>query len=59
MDREEGYYWLRSSEGWMIGQWIISDGDLPSRWELIGTDISFDDVFFTEINKQLIPPPTE
>ena len=35
MDREDGFYWVRTSSEWTIGEWDA----VQDWWYLIGTDI--------------------
>jgi hypothetical protein len=64
MKREPGYYWVRQydfdtmQDLWHIGEYAMSwTGD--NHWYLHGSDESYSDHHFTEINEKRITSPAE
>lgn len=56
MDRQEGYYWVKRYNEFIIAHYIPK---LPRPWGLFGYTASFEDSDFEHINEVRIKEPGE
>lgn len=57
MNRESGYYWVKTKSCWKIAYWSDAKDIYPGYWSLAGRISSFQNEDFKEINEQRIEEP--
>ncbi len=55
--REQGYYWVKSHEEWIVAFFYYVEGQLDEKsgwWSLPGSDVDLKDSALQEINENRI-----